>query len=981
MIQGFAISYDGRLGSRPTAGFKYLNPFLSTSRRVFAELNSDQRAFENLIVDTSQLSGALAERAPRHLRPGREPRPDDERDRRPQASSSPRRSRCCPTSCASRTRRSSTSAPRSTTSTRSSTPRSRWRASCSPFLASLRAASADAVPDDHATSTQILAPPGRGERPRRADPAPAAARRRARSARARPTAARTRPDLADSPRPQRQRLHPGRVRRGGLRAAQLRAAARRCSAPTRRSWSAGSTTSATPATSTRSAASGAIETTFNPFSLSAPGGLPTSLDPLTAERAARPRSTTGNTRRCPGGNERPVNDIDPSDDSVPFTDGGALTDGAPGDCDPSQTPPGHEADRSAAHRADRRRRSPALATTRRRRRHAHLRDRDVQRVRDRPGLGRADRRASTPARSPTSTSTPQKRARRHGRALRRARDARQGHEVLVRAAVADRRVLHLLRARRAAARGPGRPRHRVPASQVSQTVQNDLVQNTLREPFKQRLPLLINEFGTALAGNPDSLNQAIRLGAPALTQLHKVHARSSRSQNRIITRPQRQLRPGDRQARCAPRGRRQVHPARRRDTADASAARREDLSRDFEILDDFLAELQPTLAKLDDVAQTRHAAAHRPARRGARAQPPRAQPAGLLDSASDASLDQPRRRSTVGEQALRRGADEIRRSPTPAQKAPTTGEILADFLRDLDDPRRAVEIDDRVPEDTGRDDPRPGQKDTKGYTGPRGPPQLRLLPDRVRSTSSTRSATCCTSRLYYIFTGPCGAFSTRPRPADRRRPGVPAEGGGTTTEHPRRRTTASPGSARTSRASTRSLDLPPYDPSVCPNGTRSRTRPRRRCAARPAQATAAHERSTSRPAAATHERAAAAPAAAGGGDRRRQPATGGQGGGPAGGGNAGPTSRTTSSTRSSTCRRACSTTCRRASRTSSASAPTASTGGSAAGGGGGGGSGGGGRRDRRPPRLPASRTPMRTQAPRGTRRSPPRRRWSARSRR
>ena len=57
----------------------------------------------------------------------------------------------------------------------------------------------------------------------------------------------------------------------------------------------------------------------------------------------------------------------------------------------------------------------------------------------------------------------------------------------------------------------------IPASQVTQTVQPDLVQNTLREPYKRRLQLLINEFGTALAGNADNLNEAIRLGAPALT--------------------------------------------------------------------------------------------------------------------------------------------------------------------------------------------------------------------------------------------------------------------------------------------------------------------------------------------------------------------------------------------------------------------------------------------------------------------------------
>ena len=63
VIKGMATSYEG-VGPQANKGLHYLNPFLSTSRQVFAELNSDQTAFENLIVDTSQLSGALAERAP-----------------------------------------------------------------------------------------------------------------------------------------------------------------------------------------------------------------------------------------------------------------------------------------------------------------------------------------------------------------------------------------------------------------------------------------------------------------------------------------------------------------------------------------------------------------------------------------------------------------------------------------------------------------------------------------------------------------------------------------------------------------------------------------------------------------------------------------------------------------------------------------------------------------------------------------------------
>jgi phospholipid/cholesterol/gamma-HCH transport system substrate-binding protein len=63
VIKGFARSYDG-VGPQANRGFYYLNPFLSTSRRVFGELNSDQRALESLIVNGASLTEALAERAP-----------------------------------------------------------------------------------------------------------------------------------------------------------------------------------------------------------------------------------------------------------------------------------------------------------------------------------------------------------------------------------------------------------------------------------------------------------------------------------------------------------------------------------------------------------------------------------------------------------------------------------------------------------------------------------------------------------------------------------------------------------------------------------------------------------------------------------------------------------------------------------------------------------------------------------------------------
>jgi phospholipid/cholesterol/gamma-HCH transport system substrate-binding protein len=62
VIEGFELSYDG-VSHQANTGFRYLNPFLSTSRSVFSELTRDTPAFQRLIIDTSHLSGALAKRS------------------------------------------------------------------------------------------------------------------------------------------------------------------------------------------------------------------------------------------------------------------------------------------------------------------------------------------------------------------------------------------------------------------------------------------------------------------------------------------------------------------------------------------------------------------------------------------------------------------------------------------------------------------------------------------------------------------------------------------------------------------------------------------------------------------------------------------------------------------------------------------------------------------------------------------------------
>jgi phospholipid/cholesterol/gamma-HCH transport system substrate-binding protein len=63
VIRGFARAYEG-VGAKANRGFYYLNPFLSTSRRVFGELNSDQANLSGLVVDAASLTDTLDQKSP-----------------------------------------------------------------------------------------------------------------------------------------------------------------------------------------------------------------------------------------------------------------------------------------------------------------------------------------------------------------------------------------------------------------------------------------------------------------------------------------------------------------------------------------------------------------------------------------------------------------------------------------------------------------------------------------------------------------------------------------------------------------------------------------------------------------------------------------------------------------------------------------------------------------------------------------------------
>ncbi|HEY6762861.1 MAG TPA: MlaD family protein [Baekduia sp.] len=71
---------------------------------------------------------------------------------------------------------------------------------------------------------------------------------------------------------------------------------------------------------------------------------------------------------------------------------------------------------------------------------------------------------------------------------------------------------------------PGAGQHLLPVSNTSSPVGQDLLNDIMRVPERQRLPLIINELGTGLAGNGDSLRAALVRASPALQKADQLVA-------------------------------------------------------------------------------------------------------------------------------------------------------------------------------------------------------------------------------------------------------------------------------------------------------------------------------------------------------------------------------------------------------------------------------------------------------------------------
>jgi ABC-type transporter Mla subunit MlaD len=146
----------------------------------------------------------------------------------------------------------------------------------------------------------------------------------------------------------------------------------------------------------------------------------------------------------------------------------------------------------------------------------------------------------------------------------------------------------------------GAGQYLLPVERTSKPVDTDLINNVMRLPQRQRLAVIINELGGAVAGRSEDLNETIRRANPALgatNEVLKILAEQNKVLEDLAT---------DSDAVLAPLARDRDRVTSFIENANsvsrATAERRTEFERNFELLPRFLEELRPTMTRLGELS-------------------------------------------------------------------------------------------------------------------------------------------------------------------------------------------------------------------------------------------------------------------------------------------------------------------------------------------------------------------------------------------
>jgi ABC-type transporter Mla subunit MlaD len=237
------------------------------------------------------------------------------------------------------------------------------------------------------------------------------------------------------------------------------------------------------------------------------------------------------------------------------------------------------------------------------------------------------------------------------------------------------------------------PNNTVPVTQTTSTIPQDLLQDVMRRPYRERLRLIINELGTGLAGRPQDLSAVIHRADPGLQQTSRV-LKILGDQNKIIQNfivnsdtVMRQL-----EARKKDVARFIVEADK---TSQITASRRGAFQAQWHKLPAFLAGLQPTMQKLGNLADQQTpllADLHRAA--------PDLNTfftrLGPFTQASRPAFKSLGKTSVQGRTALNDSRREVDQLAALSADAPNLAKPLRQFLQTLDDRGRSVMNDPRA---------------------------------------------------------------------------------------------------------------------------------------------------------------------------------------------------------------------------------------------------------------------------------------------
>src|SRR5829696_4209108 len=234
----------------------------------------------------------------------------------------------------------------------------------------------------------------------------------------------------------------------------------------------------------------------------------------------------------------------------------------------------------------------------------------------------------------------------------------------------------------------------IPLEQTTSTIPIDLVNNVLRRPYRERLGIILDELGAGVAGRAEDINDVVRRASPALRETDRVLAKlatQNQTLKQLVTDADKTL--GDLAANKRNVGRWVVET---KETASASAERREDIAAGLHRLPTFLRELRPTMASLGNASEAQtpslqnlNASADQLATFLENLKP--------LSESTQVNLRSLAEASRKGRPAVKAAQPVVAELDKATEKAPEFANNAAIVFEHLNDRKHAVEKDSRSP--------------------------------------------------------------------------------------------------------------------------------------------------------------------------------------------------------------------------------------------------------------------------------------------